>query len=262
MKASVTGVDGNQSGEIELPGQFSIPLRNDLVKRAFWIVYSHSMQPYGRDPMAGMRTSAETSNPPTGRGVARIPRVKGGGPRSGQGGGIASVVGGRTPHAPRSEKVLHRKINKQESGLALASAIAFTADKESVVKRGHKIGDVSVPIVVSDDLEAISKASELEAVLEKLGLEAELERVYGGVKKRSGKPALRGRTKREKVGPLIVVANDRGVGRAASSIPGVDVAPAESLSVLNLVPGGDPGRLTVWTQSAIEWLRKSGGDQP
>ena len=54
-----------------------------MSQRAWWILKSHGLQPYGRDPMAGERTSAETGNPPTGRGVSRIPRVKGG--RDGQG---------------------------------------------------------------------------------------------------------------------------------------------------------------------------------
>ena len=58
---------------------------------------------------------------------------------------------------------------------------------------------------------------------------------------------MRGRTTRKKVGPLIVVSNDRGVGKAAASIPGVEVVAVDSLSVLPLAPGGVAGRLTIWT---------------
>jgi large subunit ribosomal protein L4e len=65
---------------------------------------------------------------------------------------------------------------------------------------------------------------------------------------------MRGRTTRKKIGPLIVVSNDRGVGKAAGSIPGVEVVSVDSLSVLPLAPGGVAGRLTIWTTSAVEVL--------
>jgi large subunit ribosomal protein L4e len=251
----VLDMSGKTGEEIGLPSAFSTPLRPDLVQRAWWILNSHGLQPYGRDPMAGERTSAETGNPPTGRGVSRIPRVKGAGSgRSGQAGGVASTVKGRLPHPPRSEKVIYRKINVKERKLALDTAIAFTADAAAVAWRGHKTGKLKFPIVVSDDLEALEKTAAVEAFLEGLGLTDELRRVYGGVKRRSGTARMRGRTTRKKVGPLIVVSNDRGVGKAAASIPGVQVVSADSLSVLPLAPGGVAGRLTIWTRSAIDVL--------
>jgi large subunit ribosomal protein L4e len=251
----VLDMNGNPGDEIELPEVFSTPLRPDLVSRAWWILNSHKLQPYGRDPMAGERTSAETSNPPTGRGVSRIPRVKGGGTnRAGQGGGVASTVKGRLPHPPKSEKVIYRKINIKERKLALDTAIAFTGDANAVSWRGHKTGKLKFPAVVSDELESLEKTAALESFLKAVGLVDELSRVYGGVKRRSGTARMRGRTTRKKVGPLIVVSNDRGIGRAAASIPGVDVVSVDSLSVLPLAPGGVAGRLTIWTTSAIEVL--------
>jgi large subunit ribosomal protein L4e len=251
----VFDMSGKPGDEVELPAVFSTPLRPDLVQRAWWILNSHGLQPYGRDPMAGERTSAETSNPPTGRGVSRIPRVKGGGNnRAGQGGGVASTVKGRLPHPPRSEKVIYRKINVKEKKLALDTAIAFTGDGNAVAWRGHKTGKLKFPVVVSDEFESLEKTAAVQSFLEKLGLADEMRRVYGGVKRRSGTARMRGRTTRKKVGPLIVVSNDRGVGKAAASIPGVEVVSVDSLSVLPLAPGGVAGRLTVWTTSAIEVL--------
>lgn len=251
----VIDTSGKESSTVELPAVFNTPLRPDIVQRAWWILHSHSLQPYGRDPMAGERTSAETSNPPTGRGISRIPRVKGGGTsRAGQAGGVASTVKGRLPHPPRSEKVIYRKINAKERKLALDTAIAFTAHRDSVEWRGHKVGKLKFPVIVSDDVEALEKTSALESFLATLGLTEELKRIYGGVKRRSGKARMRGRTTRKKVGPLIVVSNDRGVGRAASAIPGVEVATVDDLSVLPLAPGGVAGRLTLWTQAAVEVL--------
>jgi large subunit ribosomal protein L4e len=255
MKAQVVGVDGKASGRIDLPPVFDSQLRPDLVKRVFWLVGSHGKQPKGRDPMAGERTTAETHSPPTGTGRSRIPRVKGDRySRSGLAGGVASVVKGRLPHPPRSEKVIRLRVNKKERRLATRSAIAYTADGDAVRARGHRVKKASLPIVVSDDVETIEKASELVSFLGKVELGEELKRVSEGTKRRSGKARLRGRAYRTGVGPLIVVTNDRGVASAAGGIPGVDVARVESLSVLELAPGGIPGRLTLWTESAISSL--------
>ena len=88
MKAEVIGRDGKRSGEVEIPAVFASELRPDLVRRMFWLVGSHHLQPKGRDPMAGERTTAETHSPPTGTGRSRIPRVKGERyPRGGMAGG-------------------------------------------------------------------------------------------------------------------------------------------------------------------------------
>ncbi|MDV3278505.1 MAG: 50S ribosomal protein L4 [Nitrososphaerales archaeon] len=252
MKVGVLGLDGKQSGTVEVPDVFTGALRPDLIRRAFWLIGSHTLQPKGRDPMAGERTTAETHSPPTGTGQSRVPRVKGSRySRSGMAGGIASVVKGRLAHPPRSEKVIYLKINSKERRLATASAIAYTANLEAIQSRGHRVKKVSLPMVVSDDVEALGKTSELAAFFEKLDLAEEMSRLYRGIKRNPGKSRLRGRAYEEKVGPLLVVTNDRGVGKAAGSIPGVDVARVDSLSVLNLAPGGVPGRLTLWTESAF-----------
>lgn len=254
---SVLNLNGEASGDVTLPEVFSRQLRADLVKRAYLIVRSHGIQPYGRDPMAGERTSAESGHPPTGRGISRVPRVKGErSRRSGQAAGVASVVGGRLPHPPRSEKAIYKKINRKERLAALAAAIAFTGSPEAVTGRGHRIGAAKLPLIVTDEIEAVSKTSELDSFLQKAGLSEELKRLYGGVKRQSGKPRMRGRAYKERVGPLIVVSNDRGVGKAAEAIPGAKVVPVESLSVLSLAPAGVAGRLTLWTESSLDSLRQ------
>jgi len=254
-KTEVVGIDGKRSGEVEVPAVFAAKLRPDLVRRIFWLVGSHHIQPKGRDPMAGERTTAETHSPPTGTGRSRIPRVKGERySRGGLAGGVASVVKGRLPHPPRSEKVIHLGANKKENRLATDSAIAYTANLDAVKARGHRVGALSLPLVVADDIETVEKTGELVSFLEKVDLKAELERVGEHVKRNSGKRRLRGRAYRTGVGPLIVVTNDRGVGRAAGGIPGVGVTKVGSLSVLDLAPGGVPGRLTLWTESALSAL--------
>lgn len=253
--AKLLDLEGKPTKDVAVPGVFSRPLRPDIITRAFWLQRSHGLQPYGRDPTGGEKTSAESGWPPTGRGISRIPRVKGErSRRSGQAAGVASVVGGRLPHPPKSEKVVYSKINKKEKKLALETAIAFTGDASAVAWRGHRIGALEVPLVVSDEIETVSKTSDLYSFLEKVGLTDELKRLYGGVKRRSGKPRMRGRAYKEPIGPLIVVTNDRGVGKAAEAIPGAKVVPVDSLSLLDLAPAGVAGRLTFWTESAFDVL--------
>ena len=251
----MVGLDGKPAGRVEVPEVFNTELRADLVKRVFWLVGSHGLQPKGRDPMAGERTTAETHSPPTGTGRSRIPRVKGDRyPRGGLAGGVASVVKGRLPHPPRSEKVIHLSVNRKEKRLATNSAVAYTANLDAVKARGHRVRGPSLPMIVADDIETVEKTSDLVSFLAKVDLKAELERVDSHTKRNSGKRRLRGRAYRGGAGPLIVITNDRGVGKAAGGIPGVEVARVQDVSVLDLAPGGVPGRLTIWTESALSAL--------
>lgn len=257
--AKIFDLKGESTKEADVPEVFLTPLRPDIVHRAFWILRSHGLQSYGRDPEAGERTSAESGWPPTGRGISRVPRVKGErSRRSGQAAGVASVVGGRLPHPPRSEKAIYNKINKKERRLALETAIAFTGDEAAVAWRGHKVGNLEFPLIVTDEIETIAKTGELESFLLAAGLTDEVRRLVKGVKRRSGKPRMRGRAYKEPIGPLFVVSNDRGVGRAAEGIPGVKVVSVDSLSVLDLAPAGVAGRLTFWSESALDALRSKG----
>jgi len=246
--AKVLDLKGESSKETDLPEAFLRPLRPDVIHRAFWILRSHGIQSYGRDPEAGEKTSAESGWPPTGRGISRVPRVKGErSRRSGQAAGVASVVGGRLAHPPRSEKAIYNKINKKEKKLALETA--------AVEWRGHRIGNLEFPLVVTDDIETVSKTGELNSFFKTVGLSNELKRLVDGVKRRSGKPRMRGRAYKERIGPLLVVSNDRGIGRAAEGIPGVKVVTISNLSVLDLAPAGVAGRLTFWSESSLDALR-------
>ena len=53
---------------------------------------------------------------------------------------------------------------------------------------------------------------------------------------------------------LIVIGKDSGIWKAARNLPGVDVVSVEKLTVELLCPGGDAGRLTLWTKDAVEKL--------
>src|SRR5512141_196456 len=92
-------LEGKSQGKITLPEVFTTPLRPDVIKRAVLAIQSNRIQPQGRDPMAGKRTTAESRG--TGSAIARVPRIKGG---SGRAAFAPSTVKGRQPHPPRAEK--------------------------------------------------------------------------------------------------------------------------------------------------------------
>jgi len=248
---------GDKDGEIELPLVFSTPFRRELIHKAWTNLNSHKFQRQGRHPTAGMDVVADTNNPPTGQGISRIARMRGGGGgRQGQAGEVASIRGGRQAHPPNVNKVIYKKLNKKENRLALCSAIAATASKEQIQSRGHKVDDIeSFPIVVSNDLESISKASEITKILESLKLSKDVDRLKSR-KPRTGQSSLRGRSKKIGKSVLFVTKDATKISKACGSIPGVEARSIKDLSVLDLSPGSDPIRLTVYSKGAIEEIAK------
>jgi large subunit ribosomal protein L4e len=87
-----------------------------------------------------------------------------------------------------------------------------------------------------------------------LGVLSEILRAKESRKVRAGKGKSRGRKMKQAVGPLIVVAENKGIMQAAGNIPGVDVVAVADLNPEILAPGTHPGRLTIWTSNAIEKL--------
>lgn len=252
MKASIYSLNGNKEGEVELPIIFNTPYRPDVIHKAFIHLQTLTFQPKGTDPLAGERTSAESRN--TGLGIARLARAKGSGfPRAGQAAGVSGIIKGRATHPPTSEKIIVKRLNKKEKVLALASAIAATAMQDVVRERGHII-DQELPLIISDDIENVTKAKELLKIFETLKLDKDLERVRSRIKRRTGTPRMRGRSRRVGKSVLIVVKDATNIRKAAGSIPGVDVTTIDRLSVLQLAPGSNAGRLTLWSKSAIEGL--------
>ncbi|MCL4343488.1 MAG: 50S ribosomal protein L4 [Nitrososphaerota archaeon] len=239
MKAPVYDLEGKKGRKTELPEIFDSRVNSTLINRAFWIMFTHNLQPQGRDPMAGMKVSALSWN--TGHGMSRIARIKGAGTRrAGQAGGVAGVVKGRLTHPPTSLKVVYKKINKREKISATMSALAATASSDMVSLRGHKIDqDISVPIVLVDEFESLSKTKDIIQALLKLKLNEELERV-----------------KEKGVGPLIVTSTRNSLYRAANNISGLEAVTASDVSVLHLAPGGVPGRLAIYTKSSLKALAK------
>lgn len=252
MKVNVYSLSGKKTQDtLELPKVFEEGVRPDLIKRAVLASQTARYQPQGRDYFAGKRTSAKSWGP--GRGVARVPRVKGSGSSaSGHGAFAPQAVGGRIAHPPNVEKQIKKKINAKERRLATASAIAATAIKELVEERGHIIDKVpQIPLVTTDDLEGLKTAKDVEKALSKLGISDDLNRAKEK-KVRPGKGTMRGRKYKRKKSALLVVGNDQGILSGAKNIPGIDIVKAEHLGVEQLAPGTHGGRLTVYTKSAID----------
>lgn len=253
MKINVFTLDGKSRAKIELPSVFGERVRDDIIKRAVLASQSSRYQPKGVDWYAGKRTSAESFG--VGQGLARMPRVKGSRhPEAGSGAIVPGTVGGRSAHPPVTAKKIVKRINKKERKKALASAIAATAVKELVDVRGHMTAEIpQIPLVVSDELESISAASKIREVFMKLGLWSDIMRAKER-KIRSGRGKMRGRKYKTRKSLLIVVGEDRGISRGAGNYPGVDVVEAVSLGVEDLAPGSQPGRLAVYTESAVQKL--------
>jgi large subunit ribosomal protein L4e len=278
IQAKVLGLDGEESHTIDLPTVFQTPFMYDVIHKAYVNLLSHSFQRQGRYPMAGEVVSAESRN--TGLGIARIARAKGEGfSRAGQAAGVASIRQGRVAHPPESWKNIYKKINNKEKQLALCSAIAATARKDLVERRGHKVSNISTfPIIVSDGIEDLSKTKDLLHLLHALGLNDELKRLDFSRKARSGTARRRGRKARSAVSAIIVISSaeshssknddnmdvksttpnrnsrNKNIAKLSGSIRGVDIKQVKDLNVLDFAPGSKPIRLTIFSESAIKEL--------
>ncbi len=251
----VYNLDGEPEDEkITLPPIFDTPIRFDVIKRAVLAIASAKRQPYGTDPYAGKRTTAESWG--VGRAVARVPRVKGRGYAAASMGAFAPMtVGGRRTHPSTAEKKWKQKINKKEKRLAIRSATAATSLLKLVQSRGHAIEEVpQIPLIVTEEIENLEKTKEVIEFFEKIGVIKDIERVKKRKKVRAGKGKRRGRKYKQAKGPLIVVSEDQGIFKAASNIPGVDICNVKNLNAELLAPGTHPGRLTIWSKSAIKTL--------
>jgi large subunit ribosomal protein L4e len=167
---------------------------------------------------------------------------------------VPYAVGGRQAHPPLVEKNWDKKINTKERRKAIRSAMAATAVKEIVTRRGHVVTN-DYPLVLEDSVEDLTKSKEILSLLVKLGLQEELIR-SSKTSPKTGKAKMRGRTVKHRIGPLFVVSKKCSLVSAAGNLPGVDVVNVDSLNAEILAPGCDYGRLTIYTKGAIEKLEK------
>ena len=162
------------------------------------------------------------------------------------------VVGGRRAHPPKSERNWTEKINKKEKNLAKNSAIAATSDLEIVKKRGHKFDEkITLPIIVDNKFEVIKKTKDVIKALDNLGLYDDVIRSLNGKHIRAGRGKTRGRKYKIPKSILIVAMKD-DIQKSSKNISGVDTVKPDQINIEHLAPGGDPGRLTIFTKSALK----------
>lgn len=245
---NVYSLKGEVVRSVPLPGAFAAEYRPDVIRKAVLAQEANSRQPYGASKGAGMRHAVSTWG--KGRGVARVQRLS----QGQRGAQSPGTVGGRRAHPPYAERNWSKKVNRKEMALAKLSALSAAADAERVRKRGHRFEDgLTLPIVVEDEIERLSKTSEVMEVLRSIGIDSDTERVRDGRKIRPGRGKMRGRRVRSPKGVLIVVSSKESpLFAGADNLPGVEVECPEGLNARLLAPGGAPGRLALFSESALK----------
>ena len=245
---NVYSVKGDVVRSVELPSAFKMEFRPDLIHRVVVAEQANKRQPYGPSPTAGIRHSVSTWG--KGRGVARVQRLS-------QGSKAAESpnnVGGRRAFPPKPEKDYSKKVNRKERQKARLSALAAMADEEIVRQRGHLFEEgVTTPVIVEDAFESLSTTAEVYEALDKIGVSADLERAKDGRKVRPGRGKMRSRRYKGKRSLLLVVsAQEASLFKGAGNLPGVEIVSTDGLNTGRLAPGGMPGRLAVFSESALK----------
>ncbi|KAJ1992199.1 60S ribosomal protein L4B [Dimargaris cristalligena] len=245
---------GAAAGTVALPAIFNSPIRPDVVQFVHTCMAKNNRQPYAVSDKAGHQTSAESWG--TGRAVARIPRVSGGGThRAGQAAFGNMCRGGRMFAPTKTWRKWHVKINLNQKRYATASALAATGVSALVLARGHRVAQIAeVPLVVSDDVESIKTTREAVTLLKSVNAFQDVLKVIQSRKIRAGRGKSRNRRHTQRRGPLVVYHTDNGVSRAMRNIPGVEIVNVRNVNLLQLAPGGHMGRFIIWTQSAFAQL--------
>ncbi|KAK0685780.1 RL4 protein, partial [Pygoscelis papua] len=247
---SVYSEKGEASGKnVTLPAVFKAPIRPDIVNFVHTNLRKNNRQPYAVSELAGHQTSAESWG--TGRAVARIPRVRGGGThRSGQGAFGNMCRGGRMFAPTKTWRRWHRRVNTTQKRYAICSALAASALPALVMSKGHRIEEIpELPLVVEDKVESYKKTKEAVLLLKKL-------KAWNDIKKVSCKGMFL-RAKPRRFDSAIVIS---GIPNSSEKdwfvcfSTGITLLDVNKLNLLRLAPGGHVGRFCIWTESAFRKL--------
>merc|ERR1712193_48428 len=251
---SVFNEQGEVASQVTLPAVFKAPIRPDVVHFVHSNMAKNARQAYAVSEKAGHQTSAESWG--TGRAVARIPRVRGGGThRSGQAAFGNMCRGGRMFAPTKTWRRWHRKINVAQKRYAICSAIAATGIPSIVMSKGHRIEQTpEVPLVLSDKVEEYKKTKEAMGLLKRLKAWTDIEKVKNSKRFRAGKGKMRNRRRIQRRGPMIIYNQDNGICQAFRNIPGITLLNVSRLNLLKIAPGGHVGRFCIWTESAFRRL--------
>merc|ERR1712110_408601 len=177
-QVSVYDESGAAAGQVATPAVFKAPIRSDLVNFVHTNLRKNARQAHGVKKIAGEQTSAESWG--TGRAVARIPRVRGGGThRSGQGAFGNMCRGGHMFAPTKVYRKWHRKVSVQQKRYAMVSAIAATGVPALVMAKGHRIEETpEVPLVVSNNVQSFAKTKEAMIFLRRNKAHNDVDQVY------------------------------------------------------------------------------------
>lgn len=265
MKANIYDLEGKTIKEIELPEYFAQDYRPDLIKKAVISSQSKGYQATGVSPYSNRdytsiyigRRKANKANVSINTGKARLPRTKN--RRVLMAGRVMSVgqaVGGPKSHPPKVSSIIARKINSKERTKAIISAVSATANRNLVEERGHILPEkITLPIIFDNKIESLNKTSQIYDALEKLGLDKDIIKAKEKKTVRAGKGKMRGRRYKKRKSILFVLADNKN-HKAFSNLEGADVISARQLSIKELAPGTHAGRLTIYSEGAIEELKK------
>ena len=259
-KAFVLSVEGKPAKEIAVPEFFSEKIREDIVQKC--LEARKSKQPYAPFYMAGLQASASGQlkharrkwKTAYGKGISRIPRKimwRRGTQFFWIGATISGTRGGRKAHPPKIKSMLNkRKINKKELKIAFLSAIAATANEQSIKKRYSSIRDekINAPFIIESKITGLKTKEFIEAIKKILGNLYSIALQKKTI--RAGKGKLRGRKYRRSAGMLLVTGDDEN-----ARLSGIDIKKARELSIEDLAEG-KLGRLAVYTEKALEDLQK------
>ncbi len=254
MKARLFDVSGKERGSVDLPKNFSVRIREDILSKVFEAQKGVYAQAYGAKEGAGAQYSASGIikkkrhdwKASYGKGISRVPRKvmsRHGASFNWIGATVSSTRGGRRPHAPRSEKNPFKKINKKELLIAFNSAIAGTIDAKSLEKKyGQKIES---GFVFNDKILDVKTKEFIFAMKKVFG--DSFDKVLKRKSIRAGIGKMRGRKYKSNAGLLFVISNEEKMKRK-----GIEVVTVNDLKVKDLSPNGEPGRVVCYTEKAIK----------
>jgi len=262
MKTQILDITGKKLKDIEIPGIFSEPVREDLISKI--LEAKKTRQPYSPNPVAGRQTAASGKivhrrhvwRSGYGRGISRIPRKimsRSGSQFNWVGAEISSTRGGRRAHPPKIISMINSsKINKKEARIALISALSATANKKQVSSKYKRIDEKDLkelPIVVESKIIKL-KTKELLGSIRKILGDKIFEVTLKNKEVRSGRGKLRGRKYKSNAGILIVTGKNEKIKTKIFSVKNT-----ENIGISDLAEGS-PGRLTIYTESAINDLQE------
>mmetsp|Transcript_9192 Transcript_9192/g.34577 ORF Transcript_9192/g.34577 Transcript_9192/m.34577 type:complete len:382 (-) Transcript_9192:152-1297(-) len=241
-------------GSVPLPDVFTAPIRTDVVQFVTTCLAKNKRQPYAVSLKAGHQTSAESWG--TGRAVARIPRVGGGGTgRCGQAAFGNMCRSGRMFGPTKVWRKWHKRVNVNQKRYAVVSALAASAVPALVMARGHNVAEIpEIPLVLDDSVTSKAKTADALEVLKTFGADDDVDRCKESRKIRRGKGKMRNRRYVIRRGPLIIYDEKDTIEQAFRNLSGVELCNVERLNLLQLAPGGHVGRFCIWTKAAFEKL--------